>query len=180
MNDSPLSSLHRMVWLSLLAALIAAGAFMYVPVGPVPMTLQVYFVLLAGFVLGPVHGMLAVLLYVLAGAVGLPVFSGGRSGFAHLLGPTGGFLAGFAVSAWACGLLGAGRRLPFVLQLAGALAALGLTCLLGTLRLAALLDMKLTGAVSVAVIPFLAGDCLKALAAVLSYRFLLTRRLLPQ
>ncbi|MFV0423922.1 biotin transporter BioY [Oleidesulfovibrio sp.] len=180
MIESPLSSLHRTVWLALLAALIAAGAFIYVPVGPVPMTLQIYFVLLAGLILGPVYGGLAVLLYILAGAVGLPVFSGGRAGFAHLLGPTGGFLLGFVLSAIICGVAGAGRNLPIPVLLLCVLAALGVTYVLGTLRLASMLDMEMSAAASAAVAPFIAGDLVKAVAAAVSYRFLLARRLLPQ
>lgn len=94
-------------WLAipLLTALIAVGAFLELKVGPVPLTLQSYFVLLAGFVLGPWRGALACVLYLLAGLVGLPVFAGGTSGWERLLGPTGGFLWSFplaaAVAGWA-------------------------------------------------------------------------------
>lgn len=94
-------------WLAipLLTVLIAAGAFLELKVGPVPLTLQSYFVLLAGFVLGPWRGALACVLYLLAGLVGLPVFAGGTSGWERFLGPTGGFLWSFplaaAVAGWA-------------------------------------------------------------------------------
>ena len=92
-------------WLAipLLAALIAAGAFLELDLGPVPLTLQSYFVLLAGFVLGPWRGALAATLYLLAGLVGLPVFAGGTSGWQRLLGPTGGFLWSFPLAAGVAG-----------------------------------------------------------------------------
>ncbi len=180
MLDSPLASLHRMVWLALLAALIAVGAFMYVPLGPVSMTLQVYFVLLAGLIMGPVYGPLAVLLYVLAGAAGLPVFSGGRSGFAHLMGPTGGFLAGFVVAAYICGLVGGGRKTPLPILCCGVCVAIGVVYLVGVWRLAAVLDMEMQGAFALGLMPLAVGDLFKVLAAVLSYRFLFFRRLLPR
>ena len=78
--------------------------------GPVPITLQTFAVLLSGAVLGARRGFLAVLLYVAAGAVGLPVFSGGASGLAVLAGPSAGYLIGFPFAAGLCGLIV--ERLP--------------------------------------------------------------------
>ena len=78
--------------------------------GPVPITLQTFGVLLAGAVLGMCRGFLAVLLYLLAGAVGLPVFSGGAAGLAVFSGPTAGYLLGFPLAAALCGFLV--ERLP--------------------------------------------------------------------
>ena len=78
--------------------------------GPVPITLQTFAVLLSGAVLGARRGFLAVLLYVAAGAVGLPIFSGGASGLAVLAGPSAGYLVGFPFAAGLCGLIV--ERLP--------------------------------------------------------------------
>ncbi|VXB81755.1 biotin transporter BioY [Nocardioides sp. AX2bis] len=78
--------------------------------GIVPITLQTFGVLLAGAVLGPVRGFLAVLLYLALGAAGLPVFSGGAAGLGVLAGPTAGYLIGFPLAAALTGLLVA--RLP--------------------------------------------------------------------
>lgn len=78
--------------------------------GPVPITLQTFGVLLAGAVLGAKRGFLAVLLYVVLGVAGLPIFADGRSGLAVLSGPSGGYLAGFALAAALCGFLV--QRLP--------------------------------------------------------------------
>ncbi len=78
--------------------------------GPVPITLQTVGVLLSGAVLGARRGFLAVLLYVAAGAAGLPVFSGGASGLAVLQGPSAGYLIGFPLAAGMCGLIV--ERLP--------------------------------------------------------------------
>lgn len=78
--------------------------------GPVPITLQTFGVLLAGAVLGAKRGFLAVLLYVLLGVAGLPIFADGRSGLAVLTSPSGGYLAGFALAAALCGFLV--ERLP--------------------------------------------------------------------
>src|SRR5829696_511081 len=94
------------------AALIAVCAIL--PAIPtttaVPITLQTFGVLLAGAVLGAKRGFLAALLYIAAGAAGLPVFSGGASGLAVLQGPSVGYIAGFLPAAALCGFLV--ERLP--------------------------------------------------------------------
>ena len=88
--------LRRTVQASLFAALIAAGAFLAVPIGPVPIVLQNMFVLLAGLLLGPRWGLAGVGIYLLAGAIGLPVFAGGTGGIGRMLGPTGGVSPGLS------------------------------------------------------------------------------------
>ena len=70
------SQLRMMVYASLLAALIAVGAYLAIPIGPVPIVLQNLFVLLAGLLLGSRWGAASVAVYLLAGACGLPVFAG--------------------------------------------------------------------------------------------------------
>lgn len=78
--------------------------------GPVPVTLQTFGVLLSGAVLGARRGFLAALLYVVAGAAGLPIFSGGAAGLAVLTGPSAGYLVGFPLAAGLCGFIV--ERLP--------------------------------------------------------------------
>ena len=96
------------------SALFAAlmGAFAYVafpyPLSPVPVTLQVLGVFLAGLFLGPLWGAAAMVLYLLAGAVGAPVFSGGGAGLGVLLGPNGGYLFSYPLAALAVGTLAHG------------------------------------------------------------------------
>lgn len=78
--------------------------------GPVPITLQTFGVLLTGAVLGSRRGFLAVLLYLVVGAAGLPVFADGRSGFGVFSGPSVGYLVGFPLAAALCGFIV--ERLP--------------------------------------------------------------------
>ena len=94
------------------AALVAVCALLPAikVAGPVPITLQTFAVLLSGAVLGMRRGFLAVLLYVVAGAAGLPIFSGGAAGLAVLTGPTAGYLVGFPLAAGLCGAIV--ERLP--------------------------------------------------------------------
>lgn len=93
------------------AALIALCARIAVPMVPVPMTMQTFAVLLAGAMLGPVAGAGAVLLYLAAGALGLPVFSEGGSGLDSLIGPTAGYLWSFPLAAAMAGRLSRQGRL---------------------------------------------------------------------
>ena len=94
---------------SLFAALLAICAWICIPVSDIGITLQTFGVFLALSLLGGKWGSVSVLLYLLLGAVGLPVFSGFRGGMGHLVGVTGGFLWGFFLSAlvyWALEKLG--------------------------------------------------------------------------
>lgn len=86
---------------------IAASAQIQVPMQPVPMTMQSLVVLLIGIAYGPRLGAATVMLYLLEGLVGLPVFAGFKAGPAALAGPTGGFLIGFVPAAALAGWLAA-------------------------------------------------------------------------
>ena len=87
-----------MVYIALFACLMAICAWISIP-GQIPFTLQTMGVFLAVGLLGGKRGTLAVLVYILMGAVGLPVFSGMSGGIGKLLGMTGGYIVGFLVSA---------------------------------------------------------------------------------
>ena len=98
-SPTPLSQLHDLARISLYAALIGAGAFVHVPVGPMHISLQTLLIMLAGFVLGPKRAALALLLYNICGFIGLPMYGRGRAGPAAFLGPTAGYFAGFVAGA---------------------------------------------------------------------------------
>ncbi len=85
------------------ALLTGAGAQLFVPVAPVPFTIQTVFVLLAGAFLGARQGSATQTAYLLAGAAGLPVFAGFTGSFLHLFGPTGGYLLAFPAAAFITG-----------------------------------------------------------------------------
>ncbi|MFH5925656.1 biotin transporter BioY [Roseomonas xinghualingensis] len=90
------------------SAVLAASAQVSLPMWPVPATLQTLAVLLLGALGGSRLGTASVLLYLVEGAMGLPVFANGAAGPAALMGPTAGFLLGFVASAWIAGLAGRG------------------------------------------------------------------------
>jgi len=161
---------------ALFAALIAAGALVALPmVGPVPFTLQVLFVLLAGLMLGARLGALSVLAYVVAGLVA-PVYAQGASGPGALFGPAGGYLVGFVVSAYLVGWL-AERWRPrrFVPLLGIAIAGLVPIYAIGAVWLALQLDApSFHTIVWGGVLQFVPADLVKAALAALAARALLS------
>ncbi|MDR0662801.1 MAG: biotin transporter BioY [Spirochaetaceae bacterium] len=161
---------------ALFAALTAAGAFIAIPLPftPVPIVLQNLFALLSGLVLGPVLGGAAVALYLLAGAIGLPVFAGAAGGVVHFLGPTGGFLFGYLLSAILAGLIAGsprtGRQTPLWRLAAAALAGMLILYAPGLLRLKAVLQADWTKTLAAGLTPFLIGDAIKTVIAVIAAR----------
>ena len=83
--------------------LTALAAQIVIPIGPVPITAQTFAVLLTGALLGSRLGAMAMIIYLVEGASGLPFFYGGHGGFSHLLGPTGGYLVAFPAAAFVTG-----------------------------------------------------------------------------
>lgn len=95
-----------MVQIALCTALICVSAQLAIPLPiGVPFTLQVLMVMLTALILKPLYSVISLLLYVLLGAVGLPVFSGAKSGIGTILSPTGGFIIGFVLAAFFVSLL---------------------------------------------------------------------------
>ena len=181
---TPLSPqrLTTIISLGVFAALIAVGSYISIPLpfSPVPVSLQTLFVLLSGLFLGPVKGTLAVVLYLVLGSAGLPVFAGGTSGIARILGPTGGYLVGFIPGAFLAGFfyrlssMGscASETRETVPRLRIVVSA-GVAALLGTMGIYLLgvswlkIQNQLTWnlALTYGLVPFLVGDGVKILVA---------------
>ncbi|MDR1099721.1 MAG: biotin transporter BioY [Treponema sp.] len=159
---------------ALFAALISAGTFIAIPLpfSPVPVVLQNFFALLSGLVLGPALGSAAVGLYLLAGAIGAPVFAGASGGFIRFFGPTGGFLFGYLLAALTAGLI-AGRPRPGIKTSLGRIIPAVLAGFLviyvpGIIRLKFAINKPWDAAFAAGFIPFIAGDIVKAVVAVLA------------
>ncbi len=160
---------------AVLAALISAMAYVSIPLpfSPVPFTLQVLFVFLAGLLLGPVWGPVSLLLYLLAGAVGLPVFAGGTGGLGVLLGQTGGYLWSYPIAAFLIGYLthrgvdlaDPAERSPIALGVI-LLAGLAIIYGMGVPWMAYVLTLDLVEAFVLGAAAFIPLDLIKLLAAV--------------
>jgi len=155
---------------TMFAALTAVGARLsfHLPGTPVPVTGQVFCVLLAGGVLGARLGLVSQVEYLAAGAVGVPVFAHG-GGPAALLGPTGGYLVGFPLAALAVGAITARLRVRTG-PLLGCLCGVVVIYLFGAAwfaiwRMAVGLSAGLAPVLAQSVYPFIAVDAVKAAAA---------------
>ena len=165
-------AISSLVLVALFAALISAGAFITVPIGPVPFVLQNFFTLLAGLVLGPLLGAASVALFIAAGAIGVPVFSnnGSPMGIARLMGPTGGYYLGYLLGAFVAGLVAGfpkqgGKIRLWRLSLAVVLGFLTVY-IPGLIRLKFFLDTW-PKTFAAGFFPFLIGDAIKGVVAAL-------------
>jgi biotin transport system substrate-specific component len=163
--------LRMMVFASLIAALTAAGAYIQIPVpfSPVPVTLQVFFVLLAGSMLKSKWGGLSMIVYTLLGIAGLPVFAGGTSGMGVLLGPTGGYIIGFILAAYIVGKLSekaeSADKSSFFVNALNMSAAVLVIYACGFIQLMFVAEIDPRAAFTLGVIPFLPGEVVKAAVA---------------
>ena len=162
----PSSSLRGMVLASMMGAATAVGAYIIVPLPPVPITLQTLFMAVSALLLGGRLGAMSQVVYVTLGILGLPVFSGGKAGIGVLLGPTGGYLIGFVLGAYVTGTLVERMDRPGVLKMALAVALGYVTVYIpGAAQLSIIAGLSPIKAVSAGVLPFLPGDAVKSAAA---------------
>lgn len=156
--------------MALLVALIAVGAFISIPLGPVPFTLQNFFVFMTGLLLTPWQAFLTVLVYVLLGLIGLPIFAGFTGGFQSVFSPTFGFLISFVIGAFMISKLTrretSSVKIMIVLVLAEVLFyAIGLPYFHIIMKNVMGNPMDLSKIMSLAMIPFLIPDMIKAAVA---------------
>lgn len=138
-----------------------------VPFSPVPITFQTLGVFLSAAMLGGKRGGTAILVYVLLGALGLPVFAGGAGGFGVILGPTGGYLIGFVLGAYWIGFVLDKTPSPQLKHYALAFGS-GLTLIyvIGTIQLSFVLNLPLLTALKVGSLPYIPLDIVKAILAI--------------
>lgn len=156
--------------IAMTTALIAVCAWINIP-GPVPYTLQTFAVCMAAGLLGSKKSAVSALVYIVIGAIGLPVFSGGRSGIGTLLGETGGYIVGFLPMVWILGKVyeKSGKKSTLV-HIGGLVLSLCLCYLCGILWSVVVYMSKeaMVGAYIIAakyVLPFVIPDILKLLLA---------------
>ena len=159
------NQLRMMVYASLFAALTAIGAFLAVPIGPVPIVLQNMFVYLAGLLMGSRWGLASVGVYLLAGACGLPVFAGGLGGIGRIVGPTGGYLIGYLPAVYIIGKISARTHQGAVYDVLAMICATVVLYACGVSWLKIVTGMTPAKALAVGMAPFLVGDALKIAAA---------------
>lgn len=162
---------YEIAYVALAVALIAVCAWITIPLGPVPFTLQTFSVALFGALLGWKRGLAAVAVYILMGLIGIPVFSGFKAGTAALLGPTGGYIFGFFFAVLIPGLF---KRIPvrtfparLFLFYAGMIAGLAVCYFFGTVWFVLMNKTPVVAALTACVVPFLLPDLIKLFVAAL-------------
>ena len=163
----------------LFAAIMAVCSIITIPLGftPVPINLGTLGVFLAGGILGRKYGTVSIGVYVILGAVGIPIFAGFKGGLGVLAGPTGGYIIGYILAAFVVGLivdfflkddLGVGKQ--YLICVIAMVAGLFVCYLLGTIWFIVSTGTGVWASLVACVFPFLPGDALKIVAATLLVR----------
>ena len=159
------SSVFPMILTALCAAIISVLAQIIIPLPLIPITGQTLAIGLVVTILGLKHGTYAVLLYILLGAIGLPVFQSFTGGLGVLFGPTGGYIVGFIPTALVIGFYLKITRLTFTHALVANILGMLVTLAFGAVWLKYLAELSWTGALFSGVIPFLIVGVIKSILA---------------
>jgi len=158
--------------IGMFTALTAIGAFISIPVGPVPITLQSLFVLLSGIILGSRKAMLSQVAYVLLGLFGLPIFAGFTGGLQTMLKPSFGFLLGFILAAYIAGKITEYEKTSIknitlaVFAATLVMYAVGLPYMYYVLNFILTKEFNIMQVLNMGMFMFIPGDTLKAVIAV--------------
>lgn len=150
---------------ALFAAMTAVLAQISIPFpGGVPLTLQLLSISLCGVVLGSKKGFISIVVYIILGAIGLPVFAGFSGGFQNIIGPTGGFLISFPIVAFIVGLVSEKTDNMYLIFLSTVLG-LAINYSIGTLVFASVTGSSIVVSLTACVIPFIFTDLVKGILA---------------
>ncbi|MBU5677738.1 biotin transporter BioY [Alkaliphilus sp. MSJ-5] len=166
-NKATKISISEMTKISLCTALLCISSYILLPLPftPIMITAQTIVVNLIALTLKPIHSVISIVMFILLGVIGLPVFAGGIGGLGALFGPTGGFIIGFIFSAIAISYL-KGKKINLVRYLlVTILIGMPITYLFGATYMSYVLNMGYIKTLQVAVIPFIVGDIIKATLA---------------
>lgn len=156
---------------ALMAALTAVFSQIAVPIGPVPINLALLSIFVAGAFLGPVYGTLSQLVYVLLGAIGVPVFAHFSGGLSIVVGPTGGYIIGYIFTAFITGIIIKKSKKSILMYVIAMILGLVACYTLGTAWFMYVTKRTLMESLALCVLPFLIGDAVKiALAIVITKR----------
>ncbi len=166
------TDIKSLTFTAMMAALCCIIGPLSIPLGEVPVSLQVLAVYLCVFALGMKLGTISVGLYLLLGFLGLPVFAGYSGGIQSLLGPTGGYIVGFAFTAFVMGFVMEHIRVEnkaakVAVQILAMVCGLAVCYLFGTLWFMYVMKMGLVESLTLCVMPFLLFDAIKMVMAVI-------------
>lgn len=160
------TTLYNMTECALMAALMCVLCPLSVPIGPIPISLSILVILITVVVLGTWRALVSYTVYLLLGAVGIPVFSGFQGGLAKLAGPTGGYLVGFWLMILIGGIIMEACRRNLWLTMLGMVVGVAADYVLGTAWFIFQTGSTLAHALEVCVYPFIPFDLAKIVIAV--------------
>lgn len=161
------STVFNMTSCALMAALMCVLCPVSVPIGPIPISLSILVILLTVYVLGTWRALVSYTVYLLLGAVGMPVFSGFQGGLAKLAGPTGGYLAGFWLMILVAGIIMEKGKRNLLVTILGMLVGVAIDYAVGTAWFVFQTESTVVHALDVCVYPFIPFDAAKIVIAVL-------------
>lgn len=159
------STLFNMTSCALMAALMCVLCPISIPIGPIPISLSILVILITLVILGTWRALVSYTVYLLLGAVGMPVFSGFQGGLAKLAGPTGGYLLGFWLMILIGGIIMELSKRNLWLTMLGMALGVAAGYALGTAWFVLQTGSTLAHALEVCVYPFIPLDLLKIVAA---------------
>ena len=161
-------SVRKMAIIALMTAVLCILAPISIPVfiSPVPVSLGVLAVYLTAYVLSPVDATISVIIFILLGTFGLPVFSGYSGGLSKLVGPTGGYIIGFLFTVYISSLF-IHMKKGIIYDVIGMITGLALCYILGTIWFSYQQGKGFIASLLLCVVPFLIGDAIKIIVAVI-------------
>lgn len=161
-------SVQKMAIIALMTAVLCILAPISIPVfiSPVPISLGVLAIYLTAYVLSPVDATISVIIFILLGTFGLPVFSGYSGGLSKLVGPTGGYIIGFLFTVYISSLF-IHMKKGIIFDVIGMITGLALCYILGTIWFSYQQGKGFIASLLLCVVPFLIGDAIKIIVAVI-------------
>jgi len=166
-------SIRDITQIGLFSALTAIGAFISLPIGPVPISLQTFFVLLSGILLGSKKAMLSQIVYVILGLIGLPIFAGFTGGLQTVFKPSFGFIIGFIIASYFVGKISEKnqksiRNISFAVLVGSLIMYLiGLPYMYYILNIMLSKNLSIIQIAKIGMFMFIPGDTLKGIVAIL-------------
>ena len=161
-------SVQKMAIIALMTAVLCILAPISIPIfiSPVPVSLGVLAVYLTAYVLSPLDATISVIIFILLGTFGLPVFSGYSGGLSKLVGPTGGYIIGFLFTVYISSLF-IHMKKGIIFDVIGMVTGLALCYILGTIWFSYQQGKGFIASLLLCVVPFLIGDAIKIIVAVI-------------
>ena len=163
-------STKEMTLVAMFTGLTAIGAFISLPIGEVPISMQSLFVILAGLILGSKLAALSQILYIILGLIGLPIFAGFTGGLSSIMKPSFGFIIGFVFAAYIVGKLtelNKDKKMIYIASFIGTFVIylFGLPYMYYMINIIMVKGLSLFTVLKIGCIIFLPGDILKALVS---------------